>query len=159
MQDHSLFLFREGGSASYSFLHCPLDVITYREFLAQRCLDDNPLNRRTMKDEYEKVFETSSARSHVTPIRFDFDSVAYREGVHPVAHIHIGLCNEIRLSTNRMDAVSFVLFVMRQMYPECWSRLLSRQNFHHFVKSIRRPGSAIPPQFWNPRDKVELHFA
>jgi hypothetical protein len=158
MQDHSLFLFTEGAMASYSFLHCPLEIVPFVEFLDQIGERNTPASRRKHFDDYNKVVETASERRNVTPIRFDYDPVGYRPGVHPVAHIHIGISNEIRLCSNRMNAVSFVLFVMRHMYPRSWEKLLSRENVSQFVRAIRSPSTKLLPQFWGQLDAVELHF-
>lgn len=158
MQDHSLFQFAEGATPTFSFLHCPLEVMSFVEFLSQIGEENTPESRRKYRDEYSKVVETASERQYITPIRFDYDPVGYRPGVHPVAHIHVGLSNDIRLCSNRMNAVSFVLFVMRQMYPRSWERLLGRHNLNRFVRSIRSPSTNLPPKFWGALDGIELHF-
>jgi hypothetical protein len=158
MEDHSLFLFNEGTSPSYSFIHCPLDVITFNDFLKSLGQENNPSNRRRLGTQYAEVLETASERRHVTPIRFDYDENGYRPGVHPVAHIHVGLSNQVRISTNKMSAVSFVLFVMRHMYPSCWETLLARSSMRSFVSSIREPSTKVPQKYWDALDEVELHF-
>lgn len=158
MQDSSLFLFTEGDSPSYSYLHCPLELITFPEFIADMREIDTPGVRRALRSEYQKVIDTASPRECVTPIRFDYDPNGYSEGVHPVSHIHIGLDNDVRLSSNKMTSVSFVLFVMRHMYPSSWRKLLQRPDRAHLVSSIRAVTAAIPDNFWKDLDRVELHL-
>lgn len=159
MQDHSIFLFSEGSNPSYSFLHCPLDLVTFPQYLTELGQLDNPQTRRLYRDQYSLVFDSASERRHVTPIRFDYDPLGYRPGVHPVAHIHIGLENQIRLCVNKMNAVSFVLFVMRQMYPESWHRLLLRERRSTLVKSIRDSATILEEEFCGELDRVELHLS
>lgn len=158
LADHSLFLFSEGLVPSYSFLHCPLDLMTFSEFLSSQGLEDSPANRRKYEIEYDSLFETASRRPNVTPIRFDFHPAGYNPGVHPAGHIHIGLDNEIRISSNKMNAVSFVLFVMRQMYPNSWRRLIERLDSARISALIRHPESPISPNLWGVLDEVELHL-
>lgn len=157
LEDQSLFLFDEGGR-SYTYLQCPLDAPSFREYLAQLDLELNSANRREHAEAYEMVLSTAAPRSHVIPIRFDADRVGYRRGVHPYAHVHIGLENSVRIGVSRsLDATSFVLFVMRQLYPECWHRLLIRQDTA-LGRLVRFQGSALTEDLWHPLDKVELHL-
>lgn len=159
MSDHSLFLFKEGLSPSYSFLHSPVEAPSFVEFLEMMGEEDTPSNRRQFREEFQLAIETSGPRKAVTPIRFDYDREGYRSGVHPVAHIHIGLDNNVRIATNRMNPRSFVLFVMRQMYPAAWDRLLARNPGHAFFRCIREESTRIPPDYWREADRVELHLA
>lgn len=158
MHDHSLFLFSEGAAPSYSYLQCPLVVPSYPDYLHEIGVSNTPENRRRHLPDYEQVFDTADVRSHVTPIRFDYDPNGYRSGVHPVAHVHIGLDNDVRLACNRMSATSFLLFVMRQMYPESWVRLLARTQRNRLVSSIRATETRLNDEFWQELDKVELHL-
>lgn len=158
MQDHSLFLFSEGLAPSYSFLHCPIEVPSFADYLVMIKEPDTPQTRRLFEAKYEQVFDTSMERRHVTPIRFDYDPNSYRAGVHPVAHVHIGMENQVRLCANKMSAVSFTLFVMRQMYPRSWERLLGRSGRHNFVRSIRDVTTRLAEEFWTDLDRIELHL-
>lgn len=156
MADHSLLVFSEGERPSYSYVHCPLDVVTFAEYLNLIGVADNPSNRRINQDDYLMVLSTASARSHVTPIRFDYDERGYEEGVHPVAHIHLGLMNQVRISCNRMSPLSFMLFVMRHMYPDSWRRLIGRRSVSSLTGSIRSSKSKIPVEFAKELDMIEL---
>lgn len=158
LADQSLFLFTEGATPSYSFLHCPLDIMTFSEFLSYLGVENSPENRRSYSSEYEALIDTADRRESVTPIRFDYHPAGYRSGVHPVGHIHIGLSNEVRLSSNKMNAVAFVLFVMRHMYPFAWERLLRRFGAARLSDLIRHSNSSIPLEFWSVLDRVELHY-
>lgn len=160
MEDHSLFLFNDGpGGPSYSFLHAPVVADSYRSFLIKQGLLYTARNRSQYMEEYGMVFETAQARQHVTPIRYDLDRINYREGVHPVAHIHIGLDNKVRLAVRReMSPVSFALFVMRHMYPECWTRLVERATQFRLKRLMRDGLQVIPEDYWNEIDSIELHL-
>ncbi|MBY4597101.1 DUF2290 domain-containing protein [bacterium BD-1] len=159
MSDHSLFLFKEGVSPSYSFLHSPIEAPSFVEFLEAMGVEDTPAIRRELREEFQLAIETSGPRRAVTPIRFDYDSRGYRRGVHPIAHIHIGLDNDVRIAANKMSPRSFVLFVMRQMYPDAWARLLSRKFGSPFFRCIREESTRLSPDYWGEEDRVELHLA
>jgi hypothetical protein len=161
LEDHSLFIFNEGqGSPSYSFLHAPVVAETMREFLRNKNLDVTSANARGFAEEYSLVLDTAQLRNHVLPIRFDFDYTGYRAGVHPLAHLHFGLENNVRVAVKKsMSAEAFVLFVMRQMYPECWERLLSQRQSFKLAKSIRTALVALPEKYWSDLDALELHLA
>lgn len=159
MADHSIFLFQEGLKPSYSFLHCPLDLMPISEYLAATGIEDTPKERRRAAAGYASLVDTASERQHVTPIRFDFDPDGYRPGVHPVAHVHIGLENSVRISSNKMSPVSFVLFVMRHMYPASWKRLLERRCCSQYVSMIRDQVTKIEAEHWTDLDRHELYLA
>ncbi|WP_395683171.1 DUF2290 domain-containing protein [Dokdonella sp.] len=159
MADHSIFIFSEGAKPSYAFLHSPLQIVTFAEYLEALGERDTPRARALHREDYAHVFDTASLREYVTPIRFDYDAASYRAGARPAAHIHIGLDNEIRLAANKMSAVSFLLFVMRQMYPKCWERLLGRQKRDWLVRPIRGESTELPKELWSQVDRIELHLA
>jgi hypothetical protein len=159
MADHSIFIFSEGTKPSYTFLQSPLQVVTLSEYLDALGERDTPQSRAQHREDYLQVIDTASLREYVTPIRFDYDAGSYRAGAHPAAHIHIGLDNEIRIATNKMSAVSFLLFVMRQIYPLCWERLLSREKRDRLVRPIRSRETVLLPELWTELDRIELHLA
>lgn len=159
LEDHSIFQFQEGGTTrSLNFLQCPLDVPSFRDFLIkeQGVLLDRT-NRRMYQDIYDLALQTAAKREHITPIRYDRDPIAYRTGVHPLAHIHIGLDNEIRIALRReMLAAGFVLFVMRHHYPSCWEQLLEHHTNLKLANRIRLDCIEVAQQWWQPHDQLEL---
>jgi Uncharacterized conserved protein (DUF2290) len=160
MEDQSLITFSEvANKPSHSFIHAPIDVPSFREYLASQGLEYTTKNIRANQDEYDLVMQTSDLRAHVTPIRFDYDPIAYRQGVHPIAHLHIGLDNDVRIAVSRcLSPESFLLFVMRQLYPQCWERLLSRRRDLGLDAVVRAP-RAVLAEYWTEIDRIELHFA
>ncbi|WP_374151337.1 DUF2290 domain-containing protein [Xanthomonas sp. WHRI 7065] len=156
MSDHSLFLFGEGERPSFSYIQCPLEIITFCEYLTSIGLENTPPNRKEHETDYWYVLETASERKHVTPIRFDYDERGYKTGVHPAAHLHIGLQNQIRLHSNKMTPLSFVLFVMRQMYPECWTNLIYRSDEKVLSNIIRSEKTKVNQKFLQNLDAIEL---
>jgi hypothetical protein len=68
-----------------------------------------------LRKDYELYLGSDLAERSVTPLRYDYEPERYRCGVHPAAHVHFGLANEIRLCSKRiMNPVSFTLFVIRR---------------------------------------------
>ena len=161
LEDHSLFLYSDvPGAATYSFLHSPILVETWREFLTARGFDYSRRNREEHAEAYQIALETAALRKHICPIRFDQDPVGYRAGIHPLAHVHVGLDNQVRLGVRRQLSVeSFTLFVMRHMYPACWERLLDGMDNSNLERVVRASLQAVPDDCWTSRDQVELHLA
>ena len=160
LEDHSLLTFSSTeNSASYSYLQCPLVVPTFREFALSLDRPCNSTARRELEDEYQLTLDTADLRTNITPIRYDYDENGYRRGVHPVSHIHIGLDNHIRLGfSKRLSPTSFALFVMRQMYPDCWTRILEHQEASRLPKAVRADCKALKEANWQDHDRVELHI-
>jgi hypothetical protein len=139
LENLSLMTFSvQDGFPSYSYIDRPIDVPSFREYLASKGEPFTQKVRDQYNSEYEEVISTAKFRPHVTPIRYDFDPTGYRAGVHPVAHIHIGTDNQIRVGTRReLTPTAFLLFTMRQLYPECWERLLSKRDSLKLKRKIR----------------------
>lgn len=160
MEDLSLFLFAEGGTSSYSYLQCPLDVPSYRNFLEQRGLEFSMQNKRENVNDYSMLLDTAGLRQHLTPMRYDLDPNGYKSGVHPLAHLHIGLDNNVRLGLRKkMTPLAFVLFVMRQAYPESWERLLQQNEAVNLPKKIRPECNDVENVWWQQQDQLEHHLA
>jgi hypothetical protein len=161
LEDHSLLVFDEtAGRPSYSYLQCPLNVESVREFLNRSGRDYTAREIREAEEEYERVLETAQYRRHLTPIRFDCDPPAYNSGSHPLAHIHIGLDNDVRIGMRRiMSPTAFALFVMRHMYPECWRRVLDRAEECRLLHHCRNGLELVGQEFWQASDQIEAHLA
>ncbi|MCD2164551.1 DUF2290 domain-containing protein [Comamonas koreensis] len=160
LEDHSFLTFSSTpNSDSFAFLQCPLEIPTQREFIKDLDLPFNSKTVDTLKEDYQMVMDTATQKSNITPIRYDYDEKGYNCGIHPVSHIHIGLDNDIRLSfSKRLTSTSFSLFVMRQMYPESWKRILEHQDSKRLQKAIRHNCTPLEEHHWKDDDKIELHF-
>lgn len=161
MEDLSIFSFSEGGQAkSYSYIQCPLDVPSFREYLEQLGLAFTTQNRRELTGDYELLLETADLKPHLTPIRYDLDPIGYRSGVHPLAHVHIGLDNNVRLGVRKkMTPLAFVFFVMRQAYPEAWFRLLQHMESKNVERKIRAECEDADKEMWLAHDQIEHYLA
>lgn len=129
--DQSLFrfLFYEK-RISFEYINCPytierdtyIDVFTDEKFL---------------RDEL-------SIELIPTPIRYDYEPLSYDPISHPIGHVHIGLNNHIRIGTDRiLNPISFLLFCLRQMYPDNWKDLITLGNFKKYKPYIRNKISCI----------------
>lgn len=116
-------------------------------------------NAAEHEEEYRLVIDTATLRSTVTPIRYDLDRNAYRTCVHPAAHIHIGLSNEVRLATRReFSPVAFVLFVIRQAYPAHWERLLEFSADLKLERKLRNDLLEVQDAHWHKHDEFQTYL-
>ncbi|MFW9881154.1 MAG: DUF2290 domain-containing protein [Candidatus Thorarchaeota archaeon] len=83
-----------------------------------------------------------------TPIRYDFDPLNFNPISHPIAHIHLGIQNPIRIGTNLIfTPLTFLLFCLRQMFPEYWKKVFENEKFNIFEKHIRKKIQSIAKEF------------
>lgn len=160
--DHAIFQFKTyaDGKTSYCYYQTPLELPTYKEYVADQ-IEDEPIDIEEVGDlfleDYEQVIATARLRNGVTPIRYDYNSDLYEPGVHPAAHLHIGSGNEIRLYTRRlMLPLSFVLFVLRQMYPESWRCFLSLEGAPTLGRCVRDDLEQVDAKFSGSLDMLQL---
>ncbi|MFQ5979222.1 MAG: DUF2290 domain-containing protein [Candidatus Heimdallarchaeota archaeon] len=121
LEDNSIVIFiNEDNRLSYSYYECP--VI------------EEPMNGRDIPD----------YKPHVAPVRYDYDPQNYGQ-THPASHLHIGFKNNIRVGSDRiLTPISFVLFLIRQYYPEEWLLLLENPRNNIWCRNIRRDGLLVP---------------
>jgi hypothetical protein len=160
LEDHSILLFDETeGRPSYSYIQCPLEIESMREFLNRTGRECSVRNIREAQEEYENLWETAELKKQLTPIRYDYDPTGYVSGSHPLGHIHIGLGNSVRIAVRRsMSPMAFSLFVMRQMYPSCWRLLLEYSDNCGLPNLCRNSLPLIDQEHWQPRDEIEAYL-
>jgi hypothetical protein len=156
-EDLSIIQFQNYPSPSYHLIECPLDVPPLSEFLAGMNLDYRTRHNADITELYDEAIDTANLRKYVTPIRYDRDFGSYRQGIHPAAHIHIGLDNNVRLALSReMTPWSFLLFIIRQRYPENWERLLGGTFSKSLRNSVRDNLPLVPIKYWDGHDFSEI---
>lgn len=160
-KDNSLLIFSEiNGCPNYSFLHCPLDVPSYEEFLLGMDIEVSRENKLKYREDYEMELQTASLKKHLFPLRYDYAPGAYQAGLHPLGHIHIGISNPIRVAVRRtLTPLAFSLFVMRQMYPACWEKLLVKHAEHKLPRRVRDSLSQVTDDYWKDEDLCEMYLA
>lgn len=158
--DYSMLTFRltegENSSLSYSFLDCPTQIIPYEDFIASLELSIDEVGD-ALREEYE--FELSSARpkGSFVPVRYDYDTVAYRSGIHPASHVHFGHEGNIRIGTDRvLQPISFVLFVLRQHYPSTWVEFIATTEAPLICTRIRDNLQQVDSSYFQERDNWEM---
>ena len=159
LTDGSLFQFKRSDNRkllySFAFIDCPLDAIDYRSFMAGQGLSVDDFGELG-REEYDTYLTTCSDKLHVTPIRYDYSPALYCEGCHPAAHVHIGEDNPVRLATARlMNPTSFVLFVLRQMFPKVWVRCADKRD-ERLLRHVRADLESVPNEYQSAADQHEL---
>lgn len=155
--DLSMIQFQQMPSPSYHFLECPLDAPSQRDLLTALGMEYRNRHDAGFLELYAEAVETAGSRRHVTPIRYDRDFGSYRSGVHPAAHLHIGLDNDVRLGLPReMTPFAFLLFVIRQKYPANWERVLDSNLAPALQHNVRNALIPLPEQYWQAADRCEM---
>jgi hypothetical protein len=159
MDDNCFFNFAINPKPSYTFFDCPLQAVSLSAFREEFGLYDHGVHRSILEAEYQDYLATCPFRSSVTPIRYDHDPSSYRPGVHPTAHIHIGLENEIRLGVKReLTPLAFLLFVVRQKYPHNWEYLLQSNLVDRIERIVRDELTEIVAPLMTDMDRLELYL-
>jgi hypothetical protein len=160
--DRSVFQFKRNGAddISYCYYQSPFEAPTYRDFLLEQFGTDLAGIDEvgdSFSAEYELVVDTARLRKGVTPIRYDYSPALYEAGIHPAAHLHIGAGNDVRLCAGRlMNPLSFVLFVMRQMYPHNWRRFVHGGDASTICRAVREDLPVVEAAYTQPLDRLQL---
>jgi hypothetical protein len=160
LDDLSYFSFSDlAGKPSYGYYPCPLEIESLADYLRERDIEPTKRNKMEAAEEYDLAIETATLKESLTPIRYDIDTNAYRVCVHPTAHLHIGRDNQIRIATRRiMTPLAFVLFVIRQTYPENWTKLLTYSDSLKLARKIRSGLPEIKEPNWTEKDEIQSYL-
>jgi hypothetical protein len=166
LTDGSLLQFKDAPEAhteaSFCFYESPLAVDDFETFVVMT-YDTTAANLGDLieiaQDEYEAYLSSAGLKKAIAAIRYDFSPPLYREGCHPASHVHVGHGNEVRIGTRRvMNPVSFTLFVLRQVYPNHWTRLLALDEATEHIKHVRQSLELVDSEFQQAKDAWELHL-
>ena len=160
LTDGSLLQFRDDlpdDDISYSYLQAPYSVPTYEQFVSETLEMDVADVGDELLDDYQLAIDTARLREAVTPLRYDYSPKLYEAGVHPASHLHVARGNEIRLSARRlMMPLSFVLFILRQLYPDQWRVFLKRDEAAIMCRMVRDEIDKIHERYFVAHDHLEL---
>lgn len=164
LTDGSLLQFKdapeEHTDVSFCFYESPLAVEDYATFLTTTCGTTIDQVGDLGRDEYEAYLSSADLKRAVAMLRYDYSPGLYREGCHPASHIHVGHGTQVRLRTHRiMNPVSFTLFVLRQVYPLHWQKLIDGSGTAAHIKHVRESLPVVGPDFAGPKDLWELYLA
>ena len=105
----------------------------------------------------EEAVNSMDSKAVVTPLRYDYKATDYKEGIHPASHVHFGFSNDIRVGTRKvMNPVSFVLFVIRQRYPDHWVKYLGIKSSPIICRNVRQNITDVDALYWKQNDSHEL---
>jgi len=157
--DHSFFIFKTDPPQSYSFFDCPIEIKSISEYLISIGESVTARNVNIYQEDYDDYIATANFKKNSTPIRYDFDVGSYREGIHPVAHIHIGLENSIRIGLEKqLTPLAFLLFVIRQMYPDNWERLLRNQVHKELPDKLHLKLEKVSEEYLGQYERCDLYL-
>ena len=154
LKDLSIIGF-EDGDTGFFYFQSPYSnsVNLYNEYCKNQCfyqISD------LLTDELEE-------REHPFYARYDYSEGQYAEGSHPVAHMHLGVDTEIRIASERkLKPMSFVLFILRQFYPNEWIVFLTlaslRSHRETALKSVRQNLVKVDSSYRKTGDFFEMYF-
>lgn len=102
--------------------------------------------------------EPYSLKEHFLKIHYDYHPSTYKEFCHPCAHFHFGIGNQIRIGIKKqLNPISFVLFILKQCYPNEWQNFLKNNNDENIYKNIRKNLIDIPDEIFNDEKELVLH--
>ncbi len=172
--DQALLLFTRAGNdehdgqLDFCYYESPVIVIPYKEFVAMELgiAPTHPDYEKVigefgdeLRPDYEQYVSSQDSNVVVTPLRFDYKAEDYRPGIHPAAHIHFGFANHIRVGTRRvMNPISFLLFILRQRYPEKWGLFRKLRHSDQLCRNIRDELDLVHEDYWCDEDDREVYL-
>lgn len=153
LDDNSLlYFYRNGSEVNYSYLGCPYDCLSYSEYKAKAELDE--FNDDDVEELYEDYLGTTELKHNPNYFRYDYEENSYRPGEHPVAHMHCGLMESVRIGfSKQLDLMSFMAFILRQIYNDKWDIILNNKNDYHELYVHKSNLEDIDSKFYQQLDK------
>jgi hypothetical protein len=164
LKDDSLLQFKyfnssEGLEISYSYYEFPLDFPSYDLYLENQglCYDIVGEEYRSI---YEYELQSAPVKRTPTPIRYDYDLLRYKAGVHAVSHIHIGHSNNVRIPSNIIISPKlFIFFILKHAYYSLWKKLIEQETVLTVYRKARQSCSYLGPGMFCELDQLELFLA
>jgi len=163
LKDDSLLQFRATFSpliVSYTYYECPfLPLVSLEDYLDQeRAAKGDEVDDYDLLREYDLLGPV--LKPATTPARYDYAPHIYEEGVHPASHIHFGHGGHIRLGTKRiLRPLSFLLFVIRQYYPDEWRSLIGRGDAGMICRNVSENLDLVAQAHIRPLDALEMYLS
>lgn len=161
LKDGSLFQFKINRSAKIELSYCYYDspflpIITFDDFFnenqSQEDIDEYDIIRL-----YEYYVADPPKKEIVSPIRYDYSPDQYTVGRHPASHLHLGYNNEIRIGTKKiLRPISFFLFILRQQYPQLWTKFIAFEESAILTRDIRENLPHVSDEYFKEQDLLEM---
>lgn len=164
LDDFAILQFSLHGDARdeirYAYVECPRRIMRFSDFQSMMLAQRAGIDPEEIEYEYELHIESSSYKDGFAPIRYDYSVRDYREGLHPVSHLHIGHENNIRVSASKiLEPLSFLFLVLRQCYPKTWIKAIDRPEWAKLSECVRKGLVAVDRKYRNAKDEYEAFLA
>lgn len=146
--DNSFFQFsyelneKEFSRIRYAYYDVPYHADEYKEFLNSQGFLYEEVGEEFL-EEYEQYISEAELKQQVLPIRYDYDTLAYKPKIHSSSHMHIGHNNEMRIPCDKIVLPqNFISFVIRHVYFEKYKAKMADDNivneyFNYIVNNKR----------------------
>lgn len=158
LDDNSLFFFyREGTKTCFSYLGCPYVVVPFNRFKSQA--EFIGMDEEDILEFYEDEMSTSDIKTNPNYFRYDYDEESYRPASHPVAHLHCGLMDNVRIGLiNKLDIMSFASIVLRQVYPDQWNQVLNNKDKYNELFYHKKNLDYIENKYYEVLDQAQDYY-
>lgn len=173
--DYKSLFFHYYKNRIYTFILSDMSLIGFEEDMSKFFYMQSPFENikdylkkygLTLEDnitEADFIMDDLQLRAGILLSRYDYDEECYNQGSHPVAHIHLGFKTDIRIGCiKQLKPTSFVLFILRQFYPDYWRTLLFKESMSDIravvLKSVKDNLNNIPAEYYNDGDKNEMYM-
>lgn len=167
LKEGSIFQFEEAENENlrFAFLQAPYNYVSFENFLLTFMDEQDMPNDKmeliglkiSFENDYEQFLSEQGVNSKVIYFRYDIDSEQYDPNVHSYAHLHVGLCNDIRIPcASRLTPASFVVFVIKQVYKKYWEKYVLDNNRRSHILHLAKDRILLEDDKWNEEEKKEL---
>lgn len=160
--DDSLLQFRSTSfkplCVNYSYYECPyFPHISFEDYTKQQLIAEQESDNYDLIRDYE--LQIPIKKDAVTPIRYDYATSMYTEGLHPASHMHLGHNNQIRVGTKHiLRPLSFVLFIIRQFYPIKWQEFTRLKKAEEICRNVSHNLDEVGANYWGNHDMWEMRL-
>lgn len=92
-------------------------------------------------------------------LRYDYQPRLYTKLRHSAAHLHFKIDDGFRIPTSHMFyPMTFVLFVVRHLYPDRWDLILKTPALRLRTRYFRAKLPTVPASYWTLADQEDLYI-
>lgn len=159
LEDQSIIqIEKKDNMLRYTFYGVPFIFVSYKNYLIGQGHKFAEVGYSYQNEYNQKLYE-SDLKKYPVYIRYDYCEDEYKEFCHGVSHLHVGLYNDLRItSCKELTPLAFLMLILKNFYYNTWKKIAEDPKISKDFENIKTNCSELHQSVFNERDKKELYL-
>lgn len=159
LKDQSIIqIDKKNDTLRYTFYGMPFIFLPYEDYLIDQGLSFAEVGYSFQEEYNQKLYE-SDLKKYPIYIRYDYCEKEYKEFCHSVSHLHIGLFNDLRISSCReLTPMAFLMLILKNFYYDVWKEIVEKPELSKEFEIVKTTCPELKLNLFNEKDKKEVYL-